>query len=129
MPFDLAPNPARRQRGRRNYHAGAMAEESVARVYSDGGSVVAEKRWRGEGGEIDLVVEEPDTVVFVEVKQSRTFDQAAEAITPRQVARIMAAASEYVGRYPTALSTPMRFDLALVNGHGEVRILEGALCT
>ncbi|MBS8226102.1 YraN family protein [Vannielia litorea] len=127
MPFDFAPSPARRARGRRSYHAGLMAEDSVARDYEACGGRVTERRWRGEGGEIDLVVESPDTVVFVEVKQSRTFDMAAEAVTPQQVARIMAAASEYVGRYPTALSTPMRFDLALVNAQGEVRILEGAL--
>ncbi|MBY6049099.1 YraN family protein [Vannielia litorea] len=128
MPFDLAPSPARRQRGRRNYDAGRMAEDSVALHYEAQGVRIAERRWRGEGGEIDIVAEAPDTVVFVEVKQSRTFDSAAEAITPQQVSRIMAAASEYVGRYPTALSTPMRFDLALVNARGELRILEGALC-
>lgn len=127
MPFDFAPAPARRRRGRRNYDAGLMAEESVARTYEAMGLRLADRRWRGAGGEIDLVLEAPDTVVFVEVKQSRSFDSAAEAITPRQVARILAAASEYVGRYPTALSTPMRFDLALVNAQGEVRVLEGAL--
>ena len=103
-----------------------MAEDSVARDYTARGLKVAERRWRGAGGEIDIVVEAPDNVVFVEVKQSRSFDSAAEAITPRQVSRIMAAASEYVGRYPTGQSTPMRFDLALVNGRGELHILEGA---
>ncbi len=127
MPFDFTPSPARRARGRRNYHAGIMAEESVARHYAALGLNVADRRWRGEGGEVDLVIEAPDTVIFVEVKQSTSFDSAAEAITPQQVCRIMEAASEYVGRYPSALSTPMRFDLALVNAQGQVRILEGAL--
>ncbi|MCO6384562.1 YraN family protein [Oceanicola sp. 502str15] len=126
MPFDLAPSSHRRHRGLRNYHAGRMAEDTVALGYEARGGTIAERRWRGEGGEIDLIVETPDTVVFVEVKQSSTFDRAAESISPRQVARIMAAASEYVGRYPAALSTPMRFDLALVNGRGEHRILENA---
>jgi len=126
MPFDLAPSSSRRRRGRRNYDSGQMAEESAARNYAARGGLVAERRWRGEGGEIDIVVETAEEVVFVEVKQSSSFDRAAEAITPRQVSRIMAAAAEYVGRFATGMSTPMRFDLALVNGRGEVRILENA---
>ncbi|SIO16000.1 YraN family protein [Vannielia litorea] len=126
MPLDFSATSSRRHRGRRNYDAGRMAEESVANAYEARGARVAERRWRGEGGEVDIVAELPDTLVFIEVKQSSTFDRAAEAITPRQVTRIRNAAAEYVGRYPTALSTPVRFDLALVNGRGEVQILENA---
>lgn len=127
MPFDFAPpSTARHHRGRRSYDAGLMAEDSVARDYDRRGARVTDRRWRGEGGEIDLVIEEPGGVVFVEVKQSSTFDRAAQAITPRQVARIMGAASEYIGTLPTGQLTPMRFDLALVNAQGDVQILENA---
>lgn len=127
MPLDAAcARTSRQHRGRRSYQAGLMAEDAVARHYQARGVSIRERRWRGEGGEIDLVASAPDGAVFVEVKQSSSFDRAAEAITPRQVWRIMRAASEYVSRLPAGQLTPMRFDLALVDGSGEVRVVENA---
>ncbi|WP_300010238.1 YraN family protein [uncultured Roseobacter sp.] len=113
-------------RGQMAHHAGSAAEITVARHYETLGFRVAEKRWRGEGGEIDLIMETPDQVVFVEVKQSRSFEAAALRISQRQRMRIFAAAAEYLGTLPNGSLTEARFDVALVNGLGEVQILENA---
>ena len=69
-------------------------------------------RWRCPEGELDLVVELPGEIVFVEVKARRA--HAAEAVTARQWARIGAAASRYLAER-TDGATPCRFDLALVD--------------
>ncbi|WP_299828977.1 YraN family protein [uncultured Roseobacter sp.] len=116
----------RASRGEMAHHAGAAAESAVARHYEALGFRVAEKRWRGAGGEIDLIVQDPDQVIFVEVKQSRSFEAAALRITQRQRARIFASAAEYLGTLPMGSLTEARFDAALVNGMGEVQILENA---
>lgn len=56
-----------------SYHAGLAAEDIVARNYAARAHQVAARRWRGKSGEIDLVMRDGDTVVFVEVKKKRQF--------------------------------------------------------
>ena len=40
--------------------------------------------------------------------------------------RLYASAEEYLGQMPDGSLTDVRFDVALVNGRGEVRIIENA---
>ncbi|CUH54329.1 YraN family protein [Shimia marina] len=119
--------PGKRAQGQGNYHAGLAAEEIVLRHYMAQGLTLAAQRWRGHAGEIDLILHADDGFVFVEVKKSQSFATAAARLLPRQVARLQAAAQEYVADAPLGLLTPMRFDVALVNGQGVVHILENAL--
>ncbi len=113
--------------GRSNYLAGQAAEDAVLRHYEARGLTLAKARWRGEAGEVDLILRDGDDLVFVEVKHSRSFESAAARLLPKQVARLMRAAEEFAGGEPKGLLTEMRFDVALVNGQGEVHILENAL--
>jgi putative endonuclease len=108
------------------YLAGLAGEDCVIRTYEQAGYHVVQQRWRGLGGEIDLIVRGPGTLVFVEVKTCRSFDRAAQRIGPRQMARIYAAAEEFLDSQPLGALTPSRFDAALVDGHGAVRIIENA---
>lgn len=116
----------RRLRGKTSYLSGLAAEEAVARRYGESGHSLAARRWRGTGGEIDLVVRKGGELIFVEVKHSKTFARAAERVTPRQMARIYAAASEFLAGEPTGQDTPSRFDVALVDGIGRIDIVENA---
>lgn len=109
------------------HQSGKAAEGSVARYYSDRGLQMVARRWRGTAGEIDLILRDGADLIFVEVKKSRSFAQAALRVGPRQVARLLAAASEYLAGEPAGLDTPMRFDVALVNAVGEVDVIENAL--
>jgi putative endonuclease len=112
--------------GARSYHAGRAAESAVERHYRHRGLNVAARRWRGKGGEIDLVLRDGPALVFVEVKQALSHAAAAWRVTERQMARVLAAATEFVAGEPRALDTDMRFDVALVDGQGRVDIIEGA---
>nr|WP_233488663.1 YraN family protein [Rhodovulum sp. 12E13] len=116
----------KRRRGERAHLGGAAAEDSVARHYARCGREVTERRWRGTGGEIDLVTRDGDGLIFVEVKRARTLSEAGCRLTERQIARIVSAASEYLGRMPQGQLTPVRFDLALVDGAGRVEVVENA---
>lgn len=108
------------------HHAGASAEAQIARRYEQQGFDVLQLRWRGAGGEIDLIVRKAELIVFVEVKKSRSIAQAAERITPRQVARIRAAAEEFLSIEEIESWTDLRFDAALIGGAGDIEILENA---
>lgn len=107
----------------RAYHSGLAAEEAAARRYVAEGGRVRAARWRCPEGEIDLVVETPDEIVFVEVKARKA--GAAAAVTARQWARIGAAASRYLAER-TDGTRPCRFDLALVDAAGRLERIENA---
>jgi len=110
-----------------NFHSGKCAEGAVAREYDRKGLEFAAARWRGKSGEIDLIFRDGSSVVFIEVKKSKTHARAAERIRPAQVQRIFKAATEFVAGEPKGQMTDMRFDVALVDGVGAVEILENAL--
>lgn len=122
----MAVKAQRVSQGQMSYHAGSAAEDAVARQYLQDGYLVAQSRWRGAGGEIDLIVTKDDALVFVEVKKSNDFAQAAARISPRQMQRIYATAEEYLGLQPLGALTEARFDVALVNGQGRIHIIENA---
>lgn len=109
-----------------SYHAGLVAEDQVAQTYERRGNKVLERRWRKSGGEVDLIVQQDDCVVFVEVKRAASFGNAAERVSARQIQRLYAAAGEYLANMPQGLNTDTQFDVALVNGSGEIEILENA---
>lgn len=112
--------------GMRSYRTGLAAEEAVGRHYERAGRRVCARRWRGESGEIDLVAREGTEVIFIEVKAARTHEEAAWRLGRSQMDRICLAAAEFLEGEPAGQLTPMRFDLALVDGQGRVSVLENA---
>lgn len=112
--------------GLTSYLAGQSAEYAVEADYVRRGFETAARRWRGSGGELDLVLQDGGGFVFVEVKKARDFARAVERIRPAQVQRIWGAAQEFVADKPRGLLTDMRFDVALVNERGDIQILENA---
>lgn len=127
--FDLAacgPVVGRSLRGKRSYHAGLAAEDQVAGLYERAGTPICARRWRGRSGEIDIVARDGDRVIFVEVKHSRTHDEAAQHLTPRQMERIWHAGAEFIAGEPRGQLTDVRIDVALVDGMGRIEILQNA---
>ena len=112
--------------GQTGYHAGLVAEDIVARDYTGRAHAVAAKRWRGLGGEIDLVMRNGLQVVFVEVKKSASFARAATRLSQKQMHRLVAAGSEFRANEPNGQLTEVRFDLAIVNGQGQVQVIKNA---
>jgi putative endonuclease len=109
-----------------SYRAGLAAEDAVSRRYTDAGQNLAAARWRGASGEIDLIMRDGAAVVFVEVKKAATHAEAALRVTSRQMARIYAAAAEFLAGEPAGQATECRFDVALVDSYGRIDVLENA---
>ena len=113
--------------GLRAHLSGLGAEDAVTRHYTRAGATLAHKRWRRPAGEIDLIVREGASVVFVEVKKAATHAAAAARVSARQIARIQASASEFLGGEPAGQNTDCRFDVALVDAQGRIEIIPNAL--
>jgi len=74
------------------------------------------RNWRCRFGEIDLIMQDGPTLVFVEVRlRSRSdFGGAAASVTPAKQQKLLAAARQYL----TTLKTlpPCRFDVVALTG-------------
>jgi putative endonuclease len=93
---------------------GRHAEDMVARSWQAQGFEVLARRLRTGAGEIDLVVANASTLVFVEVKSRRDVEAAAYAVMPRQQRRLLAAAESALGAHEQWHRPETRFDVALV---------------
>lgn len=71
-------------------------------------------------GEVDLVMRDGDTLVFVEVRYRRAqgFGGAAASVDRRKQARLIAAAGFYLQRHPCDL--PCRFDVVALGDGGSL---------
>ncbi len=112
--------------GLTNYLAGQNAEDQIAQDYARRGRPIVARRWRGRGGEIDLIAQEGEGLVFIEVKKSSSFARAASNLSTSQMRRIEATATEFLAGQPKGQLTDIRFDLALVDKTGCFEILENA---
>lgn len=93
---------------------GRHAEASVAALWQSQGFSVLAQRLRTKSGEIDLIVANPSTLVFVEVKARNTFAEAAYSVLPRQQNRLIQAATSALAAHEDWHRPNMRFDIALV---------------
>jgi len=105
---------------------GREAEDSVAAIWRSRGYSVLARRLRTGSGEIDLVVANSATLVFVEVKARNSFGQAAYAVRPRQQARLLEAAGAAMAEHVEWHRPDTRFDVALVC-NGAVRHIRDAI--
>ena len=96
---------------------GQSAENLAERWLQKKGYRILERNVRLGGGELDLIAQHHDTVVFIEVKGRRTtqFGGAPYAIDDRKKRQIIKLASWYLSRH--GLSNHFcRFDVILVTG-------------
>lgn len=95
---------------------GAAAEQRAADHLARRGLKLVERNYRCRGGEIDLIMQDGATLVFVEVRARAPsrFGGAAESITRTKQARVILAARHYLARH--GLDAPCRFDVVLLDG-------------
>lgn len=113
-------------RRRQSEIKGRQAEAFVAAGWASKGFTLLGQRVRTPAGEIDLVVADAETLVFIEVKARLTFAEAAYAVSQRQQSRLLAAADYVLALYPDWCRPATRFDVALVCG-GMVEQIEDAI--
>ena len=106
---------------------GADAEAQALKHLQAAGLRLVARNWRCRGGELDLVMRDRDTLVFVEVRsRARSdFGSASETIDARKQARLTLAARNFLGAQPEHLQRAARFDVVALDGApGQAQKLE-----
>ncbi|MGH8245874.1 MAG: YraN family protein [Gammaproteobacteria bacterium] len=101
--------------------------ESIARVFLEAnGLQTAVRNYRARAGEIDLIMQDGETIVFVEVR-FRTrgdFVHPAETIDRRKQAHIINAGRHYLQQRRLLDKVNCRFDVVLITGPQNARKIE-----
>ena len=113
-----------------NYHNGKMAEY-IALVYLlfKGYWPVAKNYVTGRGthaGEVDLIMRKGKMLVFVEVKERRSMEKAAYAISEQQKQRIIRGAEVFLAKHKKYDAYDIRFDAILVEYPFKIKHLPNA---
>ena len=110
------PLPAHGPRAERQvaFRTGISAESRAAALLIAKGFRILARRWKCPAGELDIVARRRGLLVFVEVKARERLDDAAWSVTPRQRARIVAAAEAWLARHGDESIRDIRFDAMLV---------------
>jgi putative endonuclease len=96
---------------------GSDAEERALHYLRDQGLQLLARNWRCKLGELDLVMQDGDTVAVVEVRsRARSdFGAAAETIDARKQARLVRATRLWLARRPDLAERPLRFDVVTLD--------------
>ncbi|WP_223654760.1 YraN family protein [Halopseudomonas nanhaiensis] len=98
---------------------GNRAERAAERLLTDTGMRLLARNYRCKQGELDLVMRDADTVVFVEVRYRRRnqWGSAVETVDWRKQKRLIAAAHHYLLTHPHLADQPCRFDVIAAEGN------------
>ncbi len=114
-----------RANGDSRIQRGIWAERKVCEYLLQQGLRLVESNYRSPFGEIDLVMKDADSLVFVEVRfrTSTRFVDPVETIDARKQRKLRATAEHYLQRRRGLASMPCRFDVAaLTLEHDRPRI-------
>ncbi len=110
-------NRASTKTGRTQQQADGQVAEAQALAYlQERGLSLVERNFRCKTGEIDLIMRDRATLVFVEVRkrQSSRYGGAMASVTVAKQARLVSAAQFYLQRYNAM--PPCRFDVVAMEG-------------
>lgn len=104
----------RQMRGAAAYRRGLWAEALCRLILRLKGYRIVAIREKTPQGEIDFIALRGRTLAFVEVKARPDETAVAEAVSPRQQARLSRAAMAYLARHPQWADKNIRFDVMQV---------------
>ncbi len=97
---------------------GNQAERTAEKLLLKAGLRLLARNHRCKQGELDLVMRDADTVVFVEVRYRRRalWGDATETVDWRKQQRVIAAANHYLLTHPHLAHHACRFDVVAATG-------------
>ncbi len=105
-----------------SYSTGILAEERAMEYFQNLGYQLVKKNYRVPGGEIDLILQKKNFLIFVEVKmrQNEHFGTPEESMTPRKKKHLAWAIHQYLQHKYTSHKIPhpsWRCDLITLTPH------------
>ncbi len=99
---------------------GNAGEELAAEFLQSKGLAILESQYKKTFGEIDLICQDGDEVVFVEVKSrhTSTFGYPEDSVTPQKIRHILRVAQGYLDETKRTES-PWRIDVLAIEFHQE----------
>lgn len=96
---------------------GKAAETQACRFLLDHGLRLIARNYRCRHGEIDLIMRDGRSWVFVEVRYrgNRRFAGGVETIDRRKQSKLAATAMHYLQTHPGATAHPARFDVVAID--------------
>ena len=103
---------------------GKQSELLAQRHLERKGLRLLQSNYRCRSGEIDLIMQDGETLVFVEVRYRKHtgFGTACESVTGSKQRKLLACASHYLQRMGAA--TPCRFDVVGITGENDRTSIE-----
>jgi putative endonuclease len=101
--------------------AGAQFEQRARRDLERAGLTLLSQNYTTRHGELDLVMRDGDTIVFVEVRyrRSASHGDAAASVTRSKQVKLILAAQHWLAAHPRQATAPCRFDVVSYDGVGE----------
>ncbi|AFM34503.1 MULTISPECIES: YraN family protein [Stutzerimonas] len=105
--------------------SGRSAEALALRHLCDQGLRLLTRNWSCRSGELDLVMLDGDTVVFVEVRYRRyaAWGGALESIDARKQQKLIKAAQLFLQKESRWARSPCRFDVVAITSAGQTENL------
>ncbi len=105
----------------RTQDIGNAAEELACDYLQQQGLRLRERNYRTRLGEVDLILEDGETLVFVEVRYRRQdrFGDGLESVDRRKQDRLVKSALYYLQQHPRLARRPARFDVVAVRPDGD----------
>ncbi len=104
---------------------GQQAEDCACQYLKTQGLSLIERNYCSPRGEIDLIMEDNSTTVFIEVRYRRNiqFGSGAESVDQRKQKKLLATAAHYLQKNPKAARGACRFDvISLTANNGEQQL-------
>ena len=100
---------------------GTDYETKACEYLKSKGYTIKERNFRGYRGEIDIIAEDNECLVFVEVKfrTKNSFGYSAEAVGVHKQNIIYKVAQYYIVKHPYYADKPCRFDVIAID-NGEI---------
>lgn len=97
---------------------GAHFEQTALEWLQQSGLALVARNWRSRFGELDLVMRDGGTLVFVEVRYRRDpcFGGGAASVGATKRARLTRAARGFLQQHPRLAQLPCRFDVVAFDG-------------
>ncbi len=109
-------------------HIGAEAEAAACAFLEARGLRLRTKNHSCHSGELDLVMSEGETIVFVEVRKRKhtQYGNGIESVQPDKQARLMKAATHYLIEKELYDRVYCRFDIISINQAGYITWIKDA---